>query len=183
MHSLRYLVNHIVPLSQFTSGFCLTNQSYTKNMFMPFKSVTTVSIFPVCLLISSSSGTNIVTSSFLVPFVLRTLNYLSIGFVLIYSSFASYLLIPVWVHSESTSTLSHIPFDIFIFVHTSSSLSLLSVHCGITYLFRDLLYMEVCYIILTPNLQKNPPLCHCFHCLILCLYFCSSSSVMTCISL
>jgi len=51
--------------------------------------------FFICLLISSSSSVNLVTSLFLALFVLKTLNDLSIGFILIYSSFTSCSLIPV----------------------------------------------------------------------------------------
>jgi len=45
----------IVPIFQFTSGLCLTNQPYSRNISVPFKSVTTASI---CPLIFSSSSTN-----------------------------------------------------------------------------------------------------------------------------
>ena len=49
LYSLRHFINHIVPLSQFISGLCLTNQSYLKNMFVPFKSVTTTSILSISI--------------------------------------------------------------------------------------------------------------------------------------
>ena len=84
-------VNYIVLLFQFTSRLCLTNQLYPKNMSIPFKSVTTMSIFSVCPLVFSSSGTNLITSLFLVLSALKTSNDLSIGSVLIYSSFTSCL--------------------------------------------------------------------------------------------
>ena len=53
LHSFRHLVNCIVPIFQFMSGLCLTNQSYPKNMSMLFKYMTTVSILSICPLISS----------------------------------------------------------------------------------------------------------------------------------
>ena len=74
LHSFGHLINCIIPEFQFTSGLCLTNQSYPKNMSMPFKSMTTVSMCSLCLLICSSSSANLVTSPFLVPSVLKTLN-------------------------------------------------------------------------------------------------------------
>ena len=103
---------------QFTFGLHLTNQSYLKNISMLFKSVTTTFIFSICLLISNSSDTNLVTSLFLVSFILKTLNNLSISFVLIYFSFTNCLLISVWVHSELISVLSYsfFLFDVFMFV-------------------------------------------------------------------
>jgi len=90
-----HLINYIVLVFQFTSRLYLTNQLFPKNMFMPFKSMTTVSILFICLLISSSSGTNLVTSLLLVPFVLKTLNDLFISSVFICSFFTSCLLILV----------------------------------------------------------------------------------------
>ena len=141
--------------------------------------------FFLCLLISSSSSTNIVTSLFLVPSALKTSNNLSIGSVLIYSSFTSYLLILVWVHPKLTSTLNHnfFLFDIWTFVHILSFFSLLSFHCGITYQLRNLLYTEVCHTISTPNLQQNSSLYYYLFHLILLVCFCSLSSVLICNSL
>ena len=138
---------------QFTSGLCLTNQLYLRNMSMLFKSVTAISICSICLLIFSSSSTNLVTFPFLVLSVLKTSNDLSISSVLILSFFTSCLLIPVWVQIESTSALSHSSFlfDILTFVHTFNFLSLLSHQYGIIYQFWDLLCIEVCYSMLTPN--------------------------------
>ena len=88
LYFLEYL-NCIVSFSQLTSGLCLTNQLYSKNIFMPFKFITTVSILFICLLISSFSGTNLVTSPFLIPSTLKTSNDLSISFVFIHFSFTS----------------------------------------------------------------------------------------------
>ena len=73
----------------------MTNQLYSKNMSILFKSMTTVLIRSLCLLILTSSGANHVTSPFFVPSALKTLNDLFIGSVLILSSFTSCLLIPV----------------------------------------------------------------------------------------
>ena len=149
-------------------NFCvmLTNQSYPKNMFVPFKSVTIMSIFSVCPLISSSSSTNLVTSPFLVLSALKILNNQSISSVLICFFFTSCLSILVWVYSELTNILScnFFLFDIFIFVHTLSSLSSLSLLYRITYwFFRDLLYTEVHCTIPTLSFQWDLPFCCCCH--------------------
>ena len=127
MHIFEYLVNHIVPVLQFTSGLCLTNQSYPKNISIPFRSMTAASICSLCSLISTSSGTNQVTSSFFVPSVLKTLNDLSIGSVLIFSSLTSCLLISVWMYPESTNVCNHnsFPFFVLIFVCMFNFLALL----------------------------------------------------------
>ena len=129
LHSFGHLVNHTVLLAQLTSELYLTNQSYPKNMSVLFESMTTALTFSICLLIPTSSGTNLVTSLFLVLSALNTLNDLFIGFVLILSSFTSCLFILVYVHPESTSALSCniFLFDILMFVYTLSSLSLLSL--------------------------------------------------------
>ena len=91
---------------------------------MPFKFVTAMSIHSIYPLIFSSSGMNLVTSSFLVLFVLKILNDLSIGSVLILSSFTSCLSIPVCIRPESTSIFSHssFSFNILIFVYMFNSL-------------------------------------------------------------
>jgi len=73
-------------------------------MSVLFKFITTVSIFFIYLLISSFSGTYLITSPFLVLFALKTLNDLFINF---FSCFTHCLSISVWVDSESTSALSH----------------------------------------------------------------------------
>ena len=143
MHVFGHLVNYIVPVLQFTSILCLTNQLYPKNISIPFKSMTTALICSLCLLISTSSGTNWVTSPFFVPFVLKTLNDLSIGSVFIFSYLTSCLLIPVWVHLESTNTCNcnSFPFFVLMFVCTFNSL-----------------------IVPTLNLWQNPSsCCHLLH--------------------
>ena len=125
-HVFGHLVNHIVPIFQFTSRLYLTNQSYPKNMSVLFRLVTAASIFFLCLLISTSSGTNHVTSPFLVLFVLKTLNTISADFVWICSFLTSCLLIFMYMHLESTSTCSHNFFFVCVFTFACilSSLSL-----------------------------------------------------------
>ena len=54
-------------------------------MSILFKSVITISVLSVCLLIFNSNSANLVTSLFLVLFVLKTLNNLSIGSIFILS--------------------------------------------------------------------------------------------------
>jgi len=127
LYSLGYLANCIVLIFQFTSGLYLTNQLYSKNISVSFKSITAMLIFSVCLLISHSSGTNLVTSSFLVLSALKTSNYLFISSIFICSSFTSCLSISVWVHPESTSTFNHSSFlfDVLTFVHMLSPFFLL----------------------------------------------------------
>ena len=97
------------------------------------------------------------TSSFLVPSVLKTLNDLDIDSILIYSSFTSWLSISVWVYPELTSVLSYsfFLFYIFIFLCILSSLSLLSLPYGITYwFFKELLYTKIFCTIPTLNSNK-----------------------------
>ena len=147
LHFFGYLVNCIVSKFQFTSGLCLTNQLYPKNMSILFKFVTVVSIYSLCPLISSFSGTNYVISPFLVPSILKTLNDLSIGFVLVLSSFTSYLSISVWVQLEFTSTFNcnSFLFNILIFVYIFNSLSLLSCQFGITSILGITMYRSSLY--------------------------------------
>ena len=95
LHFFGYLVNYIVSKFQFTSGLCLTNQLYPKNMSILFKFVTVVLIYSLYPLISSFSSTNYVISPFLGTSILKTLNDLFIGFVLVLSFFTSYLSISV----------------------------------------------------------------------------------------
>ena len=86
LYIFRYLINHIVSLSQFTSGLCLTNQLCFKNMSVLFKSITTILIYFLCPLILILSSINLVTSLFLISSTLNTSNEISTGFVLILSS-------------------------------------------------------------------------------------------------
>jgi len=96
-------------------------------MSVLFKLVTSVSIHSLCPLISTSSGTNHITSLFLVLSVLKTSNAMSAGFVLICSSLTNCLLISVCVYLESTSTCScnFFPICVFTFACIFSFLSLL----------------------------------------------------------
>jgi len=120
LHIFRYLIKYIVPEFQFASRLCLTSQSYSKNMFIPFKSITTILICSLYLLISTLSGINHVTSLFLVLSSLKTSNAISTGFVLIFSSLTSYLLILICMYPESTSACNHSFFlfcILILFVH------------------------------------------------------------------
>ena len=127
LHDPRHLVNYILPFFQFTSGLCLTNQSCSKNMSTPFKSITATSMYSLYLLILISSGATFVTFLFLVPSVLYTLNEKFIGLVYILLSLTSCLSIPMWVHLESTSAsiCNSFPFFVLIFTCMLSSFSLL----------------------------------------------------------
>ena len=119
----------------FTSRLCLTSQLYPKNISILFKFITNVFILSMYPSIFSSSGVNLVTFPFLVPSVLKILNNLSIGFILIFLSFTSCLLISVQIHLKLINVLSHnfFPFEVFTFVCMLSSLSLLFLLYGITY--------------------------------------------------
>ena len=151
LHVLGHLVNCIVSLLQSTSGLCFTNQSYSKNISMPFKFVTTTLIYSLYSLISTSSGTNHVTSLFFVLSILKTSNDLSIGFVLIFSSLTNCLMILVWVHPESTNACNHsfFLFFVLILVCMFSSLALLFLWFGIMYWFWELLCTKVHCIVPT----------------------------------
>ena len=127
LYIFRYLINHIVSLSQFTSGLCLTNQLCFKNMSVLFKSITTILIYFLCPLILILSSINLVTSLFLISSTLNTSNEISTGFVLILSSLTNCSLIPIWVYLESTSAWSYNSFLFFVLIFACmfSSLSLL----------------------------------------------------------
>ena len=165
LHVLGHLMNCIVPLFQSISELCFTNQSYPKNMSVPFKSMTAALICSLCLLISTSSGTNRITSPFFVSSTLKTSNYLSIGSVVIFSSLTSCLSIPVWAHLKSTNACNHnsFPFLVLIFVCIFNSLALLFLWFEITYWFWELLYSKVCCIVPTLNLWQNSSSCYCLH--------------------
>jgi len=147
--------------------------------------MTAVSICFLYPLISTFSSANHVTSPFFVLSILKNLNDLSIGSILIFSSLTSCLLIPVWVHPESTNACSHSSFLFFVLmlVYTFSSLALLFLWFGIIYQFWELLCIKVHYIMPTPNLWQNPSFCHpllCLICLTLLGFSWSSSSIWTC---
>jgi len=124
--------------------------------------MTAMSIYSLHLLISTSSSTNPVTFLFLVLSVLKTLNNLSMGSVVILSSFTSCLSISVWIHPESTSVYNYNSFSflVLMFVYMLNSLALLFYQFGITYQFWELLCTEVHCIVPTPNLQQNSLACH-----------------------
>ena len=123
----RHLVNCIIPFFQLTSGLCLTNQLYLRNMSILFKSITTASSCFLYLLISISRDAILVTSLFLVLFTLKTLNKKFIGFVCILLFLTSYSSILVYVHLESTSalTLRFLLFFVFTFACMFNSLLIL----------------------------------------------------------
>ena len=123
---------------------------------MPFKSVTTAFSYFLCLLISISRGTILVTSLFFILSALNTLNEKLIGFVWILLSLTSCSSILIYVHSESTSVLNlrFLPFFIFIFAHTFSSFSVLLCQLGIIYLFWDFI-KEISHIVPTQDLLQN----------------------------
>ena len=76
--------------------------------------MTAVLIYSLYPSIFTSNGMNQVTSPFFVSSVLKTLDNLFIGSVLIFSSFTSCLLIPVWVQLEFTNACSHNFFPVFV---------------------------------------------------------------------
>ena len=131
-----YLVNCITSSFQSTSGLCSTSQSCPRNKFVSLISNTTVSICLMCLfeLISRSTNSLIVFSPFLDPSELYTLN--GLGSDLVDISFAStvFLVIMVFVHSESINalTLSFLLSLVLIVGCTISSLDC-SLHCRIIY--------------------------------------------------
>ena len=148
-------------------------------MSVPFKSMTAVLTFFLYTFILTSSGANHITSPFLVPFTLNISNDISIGSVLICSSFTNCLLISVYVHPESTSTCNYnfFLFFVLIFVCMFNFLSLLFLKFGITYQFWGSLCTEVHCIIPTPNLQQNSLVCYWFLYLYFLEYFYSLSFV------
>ena len=135
LHVFGYLINYIVHKFQFTSKLYLTSQSYSKNMSMIFKSVTTVLICSLCPLISISSGMNHMTSPFLVPSTLKTSNTISAGLVLIFSPLTSCLSISIYIYLESTSAYNYSSFSFYVltFICTFSSLYLSFCWFEITY--------------------------------------------------
>ena len=124
VHCPGHLVNLMVPFFQLTSELCLTSQSWPKNMSVLSKSVTAASSCFLWLLISISRGATLVTSPFLVPSALKTLNEKFISFVGILLSLTNYSSIPVCMHPESTNalTLSFFLFFVFMFACTFNSL-------------------------------------------------------------
>ena len=126
-----HLTNFIVLFFQLTFGLCFINQSWFKNVSVPFKSVTAASNCSLCLLIVISRGTTLVTSPFFIPSVLKTSNEKFIGLVCILFSLTSCLSIPVCVHPESTSvfTLRLLPFFVFTLACTFNFFLALLYQC------------------------------------------------------
>ena len=131
-----YLVNCITSSFQSTSGLCSTSQSCSRNKFVSLISNTTVSICLMCLfeLISRSTNSLIVFSPFLDPSELYTLNGLGSDLVDIPFASTVFLVIMVFVHSESINalTLSFLLSLVLIVGCTISSLDC-SLHCRIIY--------------------------------------------------
>ena len=157
MQLSRYLVNFIILFFQLTSRLCLTSQLWPKNIFTPFKSVTAASSCSLCLSISISRGTTLVTSLFFILSVLKTLNKKFISLVCIYFSLTNCLLIPIYMHSEFTSALilRFFLFFVFTFACMFNSLSILLHQFGITYLFWEFTE-EISCTIPTWDLLQNP---------------------------
>ena len=134
-----HLINFIVLFFQLTSELYLTNQLWSKNMSVLLKSITTASSCFLCLLISISRSTTLVTSLFFISSILKILNEKFISLVCICFSLTSCSSISVCVHPESTSVLilRFLPFFVFTFTHTFNSLSILLCQFGIIYLLWD----------------------------------------------
>ena len=93
----RHLINLIVPFFQLTFRLCLTSQSCPKNMLVPSRSAIAASRVSLCLLISISRGTTLVTSPFFVLLVLKTSKEKFIDLVGILLFLTSCLSIPICV--------------------------------------------------------------------------------------
>ena len=175
-----HLVNLMVPFLQLTSGLCLTNQSCSKNIYVPSKSITTTSKVSLCLLILISRGATLVTSPFFIPSVLNTSKEKSIAFVWILLSLTNYLSIPVWVHLEFTSNFTFS--SLLFFVLTSACMfnslfPLLVQRFRITYLFWEFTW-EISHTMPTQDLHQNSALLsYCLYHLIPLESFFSLSSV------
>ena len=176
----RHLINYIIPFFQLTSWLCLTSWLYSKNMSVPFKSVTAVFNYSLCLLILIFRGTTLVISLFFVLSILNTSNEKLIGFVWILLSFTNCLLISVYVYLESTNilTLKFLSF-FFIFACIFNSLSELLHYFGIIYFIGE--FTLISCTVPTWDLLQNPSsFCLLLDCLILLKPFVSSSIVFLC---
>ena len=139
----RHLINFIVPFFQLTSGLCLTSQSYPRNIYVLFKSVTATSSYSLCLFILTSRGATLMISLFFVPSALNTLNEKFIGLVWILLSLTNYSSIPMCVHPESTSTFILIFLLFFVFISAcifNFLFPLLFWQFGIIYLFWEFIW-------------------------------------------
>ena len=165
-----HLVNLMVPFFQLTSGLCLTSQLCSKNISILFKSITATFNCSLWPLTSISRGTILVTSSFFVLSILKTLNEKLSGFVCILLSLTSYLSIPVCVHLESTSafTFKFLPFFIFTFVCIfNSHFPLLFWRFEIIYLFWKFTWKISCTVPTQDHHQNSAPFLHLFHLILL----------------
>ena len=126
-------------------------------MSILFKSITTASSCSLCLLISISRDTTLVTSLFFVLSALKTSNEKFISLVCICFSLTSCLSIPIYVHLESTSVLT-LRFLLFFCFHICSHIQfsfyitpLVWNNIFIQRIYReDLLYYT--YLIFSPKL-------------------------------
>jgi len=141
-------MNFIISCFQLTSGLCLTNQLWLKNISIPFKSITAAFSYSLYSLISISRGTTLVTSPFFVLSVLKTSNEKFISLVYICFSLTNCLLILIYMYPESTSalTLRFLLFFVFTFVCMFNSLSILLCWFGITYLFWEFIGKISCTV-------------------------------------
>ena len=113
-------------------------------MSISFKSMTAISIFFLYLFISTFSSIYYITSLFLVLSVLKTLNDLSIGSVLIFSFFTSCLLILIYVHPKFTTTCYHSLYQILLehFYSSSSVMTCNLWQCAqFCYIYSTFLYL------------------------------------------
>ena len=159
-----HLINLMVPFFQLTSGLCLTSQSYPKNISILFKSVTAASNCSLWPLILISRGATLITSSFLILSVLKTLNEKLIDFICILLFLTNCSSIPVCVHLESTSafTFKLLPFFVFTFACTFNSCfpSLLQ-QFRIMYLFWEFTWKISCTVP-TQDYYQNPAISSCY---------------------
>ena len=172
-------MNFIVLFFQLTSRLCLTNQSWSKNMSIPFKSITIAFSYSLYPLISISRDTTLITSLFFILSALKTSNKKFISLVCIYFSLTNCSLIPICVYLESTSalTLRFLLFFVFTFAHMFNFLSILLHWFGITYLFWEFTKEISCTMPTQDLLQNSVLSCHFLHCLILLESFFSSLTV------
>ena len=126
---------------------------------MPFKSVTAVSSYLLCLFILISKNTTLVTSPFFILSALKTLNEKLISFIWILLSLTSYSLISVCVHPELTNALilRFFLFFIFTFACTFNSFSELLYQLEIIYLLWD--FTKISCTMPTQDLLQNSSAC------------------------
>ena len=142
---------------QLISGLYLTSQSCPRNISILFKSITAAFSCFLCLLISIFRDAILVTSLFFILSTLKTSKEKFIGFVWILLSLTSCSLISVYVHLESTSTLTFrfLLFFVFTFAHMFNFLSTLLYQFRITYLFWEFM-REISCTMPTQDLLQNP---------------------------